>query len=89
MSLTIPSCDSSFDITLEKFLNNNKYNSYNFEIEISTFGSLSGAGKWSGGVLAPNGKIYGIPFHSTEVLEIDPETKTATTFGSVGSDTSK
>lgn len=36
------------------------------------FGSLSGSGKWVGGVLAPNGKIYGIPRDSTQVLEIDP-----------------
>lgn len=34
------------------------------------FGSLAGATKWVGGVLAPNGKIYGIPFDSTTVLEI-------------------
>ena len=26
--------------------------------------------KWSGGVLAPNGKIYGIPRESTSVLSI-------------------
>ena len=37
----------------------------------STFGSLSGTYKWFGGVLAPNGKIYGIPFNSTSVLCID------------------
>ena len=34
------------------------------------FGSLSGTYKWMGGVLAPNGKIYGIPSNSTQVLEI-------------------
>jgi maltose-binding protein MalE len=34
---------------------------------------------WRGGVLAPNGKIYGIPFISTSVLIIDPETNTADT----------
>ena len=38
----------------------------------STFGSLAGSAKWVGGVLAPNGKIYGIPFSSTTILEIDP-----------------
>ena len=47
----------------------------------TTFGSLPGG--WVGGVLAPNGKIYGIPVNSTTVLEIDPETQTATTFGSL------
>ena len=47
------------------------------------FGSLSGAGKWFGGVLAPNGKIYGIPSNSTQVLEIDPATQTTQLFGSL------
>jgi hypothetical protein len=50
---------------------------------ILTFGSLSGSLKWSGGVLAPNGKIYGIPFDATEVLEIDPIGLTTSTFGSL------
>jgi len=36
-------------------------------------------GRWEGGVLAPNGKIYGIPFESDSVLIIDPETNTANT----------
>jgi len=40
------------------------------EPSINLFGSLSGNNKWVGGVLAPNGKIYGIPFSSTEILEI-------------------
>ena len=52
------------------------------------FGSLLGTAKWFGGVLAPNGKIYGIPRNSTQVLEIDPETQTTTLFGSL-SGTSK
>jgi len=52
--------------------------------DIDTFGSLgSDSGKWEGGVLAPNGKIYGIPHNSTAVLEIDPASRTATTFGSL------
>ena len=39
---------------------------------ISTFGNLgSTQHKWFGGVLAPNGKIYGIPYHATQILEID------------------
>jgi len=49
----------------------------------STFGSLSGTAKWAGGVLAPNGCIYGIPLNSTTVLKIDPATDTASTFGSL------
>ena len=55
---------------------------------ISTFGSLSGSAKWAGGVLAPNGNIYGIPQTSTTILKIDPTTDTSTTFGSL-SGTSK
>ena len=47
------------------------------------FGSLSGTSKWIGGVLAPNGKIYGIPFDSTQVLEIDPVAGTTALFGSL------
>ena len=43
---------------------------YNYKTA-TTFGSLAGSGKWYGGVLAPNGKIYGIPFGATTVLEID------------------
>jgi hypothetical protein len=49
----------------------------------SLFGSLSGSSKWQGGVLASNGKIYGIPASSTQVLEIDPMTKTTSLFGSL------
>ena len=37
-------------------------------------GSLSGSDKWAGGVLAPNGKIYGIPYDSSSILEIDTGT---------------
>ena len=56
---------------------------------MTTFGSVGSDGaKWFGGVLAPNGQIYGISKLSALVLKIDPETDTATTFGSVGSDVS-
>ncbi len=40
---------------------------------------LVGQNKWQGGVLAPNGRIYGIPRDSTSVLIIDPATNTADT----------
>ena len=50
------------------------------------FGSHgSGADKWQGSVLAPNGKIYGIPSSSATVLEIDPSSGTSREFGSHGS----
>lgn len=32
--------------------------------------------EWYGGVLAPNGKIYGMPHYSSKVLVIDPLTRT-------------
>ena len=44
---------------------------------------------WAGGVLAPNGKIYGVPFGATNVLEIDPVAGIQTTFGSLSSDNYK
>ena len=49
----------------------------------TTFGSLAGANKWFGGVLAENGMIYGVPYTSSTVLKIDPTTNTASTFGSI------
>ena len=57
------------------------------EPSINLFGSLSTSqNKWIGGVLAPNGKIYGIPFDSTQVLEIDPINQTTNLFGSLSGD---
>ena len=32
---------------------------------------LSGTVKWAGGVLAPNGKIYGIPLDASSVLILE------------------
>jgi len=49
---------------------------------INQIGTLSAdLNKWSGFVLAPNGKIYGIPLDSESVLEIDPNTQTTMLFG--------
>ena len=57
---------------------------------ITTFGSLSAdAYKWIGGVLAPNGCIYGIPFNSTTILKIDTSNNNITTFGSLSAITYK
>jgi len=36
---------------------------------------LAGPIKWVGGTLAPNGKIYGIPYSATEVLIVDPKAR--------------
>jgi hypothetical protein len=40
--------------------------------------SLSDSSKWIGGVLGPDGKIYGIPYSSADILIIDPVAGTAT-----------
>ena len=50
---------------------------------------LTGDGKWSGGVLAPNGKIYFIPQNSTVVGIIDPSNNTMTSISGLPSDTNK
>jgi hypothetical protein len=44
---------------------------------------LTGGDKWKGSVLAPDGKIYCIPYLATDFLVIDPSTDTAirTTLG--------
>ena len=39
-------------------------------VTISPGSSLVGTLKWQGGVLGPNGRIYGIPFNSTSICEI-------------------
>jgi hypothetical protein len=44
--------------------------------EINTYGNLTGNYKWIGGVLAPNGLIYGIPYYTTTILEFNPVSKT-------------
>ena len=49
----------------------------------------SDTNKWSGGVLAPNGKIYGIPYNSTSVLIIDPITNEINTISGISADTNK
>jgi hypothetical protein len=45
---------------------------------------LSGSYRWLGGVLAPNGKIYGMPFNIASVLIIDPMVGTTDTTSMVG-----
>jgi hypothetical protein len=45
---------------------------------ISYISVSSGSGKYAGGVLAPNGKIYAIPLNAENVLIIDPENTTTT-----------
>ena len=38
---------------------------------------LTGSTKWYGGVLAPNGKIYGIVYTTSNILTITPELNTS------------
>jgi hypothetical protein len=39
--------------------------------------------QWNGGAVAPNGKIYGIPWGAQSVLEFDPKTRTVSTLGNL------
>jgi hypothetical protein len=50
---------------------------------VSTFGNLAGTNKWVGGVLAPNGCIYGIPYTLAPVLKIDTSDDSVSTFGNL------
>ena len=45
---------------------------------------LTGTYKWIGACLAPNGKIYCVPYSSASVLIIDPSTDTAETTSITG-----
>ncbi len=54
-------------------------------VDLSGFSYFdSGANKFRGGVLAPNGKIYCIPYESTYVAIIDPINKTVDTTSITG-----
>ena len=49
---------------------------------VATLGNLPNDGEaWAGSVLLPSGRILGIPYRANAVLEIDPETRTVTTWG--------
>ena len=75
-------------------VNNNplwSYNDYSINISdffpmdsTSTITGLTGTVKWAGGVLAPNGKIYCIPYDSTVVAIIDPVLNTVDTTSITG-----
>ena len=47
--------------------------------DTTTITGLTGTNKWYGGVLGPDGKIYGIPYNSASVLIIDPVAGTVDT----------
>ena len=84
--------DRSAKIRLQQDLNGAK--AYSNELQVTgkefdssagldEFGELdSSLDKWTGGVLAPNGKIYAMPWNYASPLEIDPVARTAAPFGS-------
>jgi YVTN family beta-propeller protein len=43
-------------------------------VDTTTISGFIGTTKWNGGVLAPNGKIYGIPDSDNRIIMIDPKT---------------
>ena len=73
VNITSLSSSSSSSLSLHKFQGFPKNNLDTTSIA----GLTTDSNKWYGGVLADNGKIYGIPLNSESVLIIDPETNTA------------
>jgi hypothetical protein len=76
---------NDFNITKKTTLLNLKHNLFTIlPPQVDTFTrsswslNLTGTSKWSGGVLATNGKIYGIPQAATTILIVDNDSKTAT-----------
>lgn len=70
----------------------NAYHTLEGSATRSTLGAtLTGTFKWNGVVLAPNGKIYCVPYVSTNILIIDPvaNTTTRSALGATLSDSSK
>ncbi|MGL4999539.1 MAG: hypothetical protein ACRC5T_11270 [Cetobacterium sp.] len=64
-----------------KNLVSNSYNVTTDDIQASSIISMTGSDGYKGLVLAPNGKIYGIPCNSTTALEVNIENGTVFTFG--------
>lgn len=62
-------------------------NYYPAQSSYELFGSfLVDSESYRGTVLAQNGKLYGIPYRASQVVEIDPITKNISYFGSIGGD---
>jgi hypothetical protein len=80
MALGAITCDSSFGFSGTAVATCSPGVGGGGTTDVSTFVGLrlaiSPTNKWSGGVLAPNGKIYGIPYSSDAVLVIDTVAKT-------------
>ena len=91
ISYVVTTADRSAKIRLQLNMSGAKANSNELTVTsveldkdagLTQFGNIAGDAKWFGGVLGPNGLIYGIPYAASQVLEIDPYFRTATPFGS-------
>ena len=51
---------------------------------VSYLTAVSGSLKWYGGILAPNGKVYFVPYNMRSVLVVDPADDSLTMFGVTG-----
>lgn len=63
-----------------------------FEQTVETFECVwanPGTHKWNGGVLAPNGVIFGVPSSATKVLAINTQTRATHVFGDLEAGASK
>lgn len=70
---------NTIDFVVELLQRANEYHLLESTATRTNFGlSLTDANKWTGIVTASNGKLYGVPNRSANVLVIDPETNTAT-----------
>ena len=87
----ITEVDNNGKITLDTHMSDGRQMVYRDDpVFADLIGSVySNQYKWIDAVLAPNGKIYCVPYNATQVLEIDPNTNTTTLIGSVYSGTFK
>jgi hypothetical protein len=65
-----------WDVIQTAYNHNQIYSYSNPSATLRNFYTPNNVGKWVGGVVAPNGKIYCIPHNATNVLIIDPITDT-------------
>ena len=82
--------DVKSTISADAFLSLHQFQGFPEDtVSITNDTLVLGGFKWTGGVLAPNGKIYGIPSTANSVLIYDPKTKEVDTTIEVMSGNSK